>query len=121
MVIISNFLVAVATVLKYVLNIFMWIVIARAILSWVNPDPYNTIVKFIQIINFYSVLFFHEIQSKFLLFVIKPSVDDIVIGVMQFFSVDVCLINFDDMSPACCHNEEIPCPVAPDPVVQDDS
>jgi YggT family protein len=25
----------------------MWIVIARAILSWVNPDPYNPIVRFI--------------------------------------------------------------------------
>jgi YggT family protein len=25
----------------------MWIVIARAILSWVNPDPYNPIVRFL--------------------------------------------------------------------------
>jgi YggT family protein len=25
----------------------MWIVIARAILSWVSPDPYNPIVRFI--------------------------------------------------------------------------
>ncbi|MBW1833926.1 MAG: YggT family protein [Deltaproteobacteria bacterium] len=25
----------------------MWIVIARAILSWVNPDPFNPIVRFI--------------------------------------------------------------------------
>ena len=25
----------------------MWIVIARAVLSWVNPDPYNPIVRFI--------------------------------------------------------------------------
>jgi YggT family protein len=25
----------------------MWIIIARAILSWVNPDPYNQIVQFI--------------------------------------------------------------------------
>ena len=47
MFVISNFLVAVAEVLRWVLNIFMWIVIARAILSWVNPDPYNPIVRFI--------------------------------------------------------------------------
>jgi len=47
MFVISNFLAAVAEVLKWVLNIFMWIVIARAILSWVNPDPYNPIVRFI--------------------------------------------------------------------------
>ncbi|MGE5257177.1 MAG: YggT family protein [Hyphomicrobiales bacterium] len=43
----SNFLSAVATVLKFALNIFMWIIIARAVLSWVNPDPYNPIVRFI--------------------------------------------------------------------------
>ena len=47
MCVVSNFLVAVAEVLRWVLNIFMWIVIARAILSWVNPDPYNPIVRFI--------------------------------------------------------------------------
>ena len=43
----SNLLAAVAEVLRWVLNIFMYIVIARAILSWVSPDPYNPIVRFI--------------------------------------------------------------------------
>ena len=47
MFVISNFLVAVANVLNIVLTIFMWIIIARAILSWVSPDPYNPIVRFI--------------------------------------------------------------------------
>jgi YggT family protein len=47
MFVMSNLLAAVAEVLNWVLNIFMWIVIARAILSWVNPDPYNPIVRFI--------------------------------------------------------------------------
>lgn len=41
------FLMAVANVLDIALTLFMWIVIARAILSWVNPDPYNPIVRFI--------------------------------------------------------------------------
>jgi len=43
----NNLLAAIAKVLDVVLSIFMWIVIARAILSWVNPDPYNPIVRFI--------------------------------------------------------------------------
>ncbi len=43
----NNLLVAVAKVLDIALTIFMWIVIARAILSWVSPDPYNPIVRFI--------------------------------------------------------------------------
>ena len=47
MIFISNFLFAVAEVLRWILNIFMWIIIARAILSWVSPDPYNPIVRFI--------------------------------------------------------------------------
>ena len=43
----SNLLTAIAKILDVVLVIFMWIVIARAVLSWVNPDPYNPIVRFI--------------------------------------------------------------------------
>jgi len=47
MFILANFLVGVAKVLDIALTLFMWIVIARAVLSWVNPDPYNPIVRFI--------------------------------------------------------------------------
>jgi YggT family protein len=38
---------AVADVLSTVLYIYMWIVIVAALLSWVNPDPYNPIVRFL--------------------------------------------------------------------------
>ncbi|RJQ76212.1 MAG: YggT family protein [Desulfobacteraceae bacterium] len=38
---------AVATILNMVLTLYLWIIIARAILSWVNPDPFNPIVRFI--------------------------------------------------------------------------
>ncbi len=44
---VRNLLIALATVLDYVLYIFMIITIARAVLSWVSPDPYNPIVRFI--------------------------------------------------------------------------
>jgi YggT family protein len=47
----SNFVNAVATIFYYVLNIYMWIVIARAVLSWVSPDPYNPIVRFIHTVT----------------------------------------------------------------------
>ena len=39
--------VAIAEVLDFILLFFMIAVIARAILSWVSPDPYNPIVRFI--------------------------------------------------------------------------
>jgi len=47
MFIIANFIKAVAMVLDMALTLYMFVVIARAILSWVSPDPYNPIVRFI--------------------------------------------------------------------------
>ena len=47
MFIVANFLIAVAKILHIGLTIYMWIIIGRAIISWVNPDPYNTIVRFL--------------------------------------------------------------------------
>jgi len=47
MLILKNFIFAIAQILDIVLTLYMWLVIIRAILSWVNPDPYNPIVRFI--------------------------------------------------------------------------
>ena len=44
----GNFLAAVASVLQMLLSAYMWIVIIRALSSWVNPDPYNPIVQFLR-------------------------------------------------------------------------
>lgn len=44
----GNFLDAVAAVLNLALWAYMWIIIARALISWVNPDPWNPIVQFLQ-------------------------------------------------------------------------
>ena len=43
----ANFIKAVAQIIDMVLSIYMWLIIGRAILSWVNPDPYNPIVSFL--------------------------------------------------------------------------
>lgn len=43
----SNFLNTVATLVDFILSAYMWIIIGRAIISWVNADPYNPIVRFI--------------------------------------------------------------------------
>ena len=47
MYVIGYFLKALAVILNIIIFGFMWIVIARAVLSWVSPDPYNPIVRFI--------------------------------------------------------------------------
>jgi len=43
----SNLMIAIARILDIGLSLYMYVVIARAILSWVNPDPYNPIVRFL--------------------------------------------------------------------------
>ena len=47
MIALRHFMEGVAYVLSWALDIYMWLIIARAILSWVNPDPYNPIVRFL--------------------------------------------------------------------------
>lgn len=47
MFVLANFLAAAAKVLDWVLHLYMWIIIGRAVISWVNPDPYNPIVRFL--------------------------------------------------------------------------
>ena len=41
----KNLIVAFARILDIVLTGYMWILIVRALLSWVSPDPYNPIVR----------------------------------------------------------------------------
>jgi YggT family protein len=43
----SNFVLAIARLLELVITVYIWIIIARAIVSWVNPDPSNQIVRFL--------------------------------------------------------------------------
>ncbi len=43
----SNLVLAVARLLEIVCWAYFWMIIARAVLSWVNPDPSNPIVRFL--------------------------------------------------------------------------
>ena len=43
--ILSTFLSAVATIWHTVINVYIWVIIAAALISWVRPDPYNQIVQ----------------------------------------------------------------------------
>jgi len=45
--VLGNFVHTLANLIELVLNAYLIIVIARAVLSWVNPDPDNPIVRFI--------------------------------------------------------------------------
>ena len=47
MFVIGNLLEAIAFILNSALTIYMWIIIISSLLTWVNPDPYNPIVRFL--------------------------------------------------------------------------
>ena len=44
----GNVLEGIATILDTILWLYMWVIIIRALVSWVNPDPWNPIVQFLQ-------------------------------------------------------------------------
>jgi YggT family protein len=44
----GNFLMAIAKLINFALSAYMWVVIGSAVISWVNADPYNPIVRFLR-------------------------------------------------------------------------
>ena len=47
MFVLSNFIRAFAGVVNIGLSLFYWLILIRALISWVSPDPYNPIVRFL--------------------------------------------------------------------------
>jgi YggT family protein len=47
MFVIGYFFSGLAQVLDAVITILWWLILIRALISWVNPDPYNTLVMFL--------------------------------------------------------------------------
>jgi len=47
MFIFSNFFMAIAKIVDIILSLLYWLILIRALISWVNPDPYNTVVQFL--------------------------------------------------------------------------
>jgi YggT family protein len=47
-VVLSRITMAIATVLGSLLTLYWWIVFIAVLLTWVNPDPYNPIVRFLR-------------------------------------------------------------------------
>lgn len=47
MFIVGNFIAALAKIIDMGLTLYMWFIIGRSLISWVNPDPYNPVVQFL--------------------------------------------------------------------------
>ena len=48
MFVLGNFISALASIVSILLNIMYWLILIRALISWVNPDPFNPLVQFLQ-------------------------------------------------------------------------
>lgn len=58
MIVLANTLSAVAVVLKMLLNLYFWVVVIAALITWVRPDPYNPVVRILRVMTepvFYRV------------------------------------------------------------------
>ena len=51
MLVLGNLFLAVGNILNILLDIYYWIVIIAALISWVNPDPYNPVVRFLHAVT----------------------------------------------------------------------
>jgi YggT family protein len=47
MFVVSNFVLALARLVELAVYAYILIIIARALISWVSPDPFNPIVRFL--------------------------------------------------------------------------
>lgn len=43
--VLSTLIEAIAQILHMIINIYIWVVIISALITWVKPDPYNPIVQ----------------------------------------------------------------------------
>lgn len=51
MFVLENFVIAIAALLDTVINLYTIVIVIAAIISWVNPDPYNPIVRTLRVLT----------------------------------------------------------------------
>ena len=62
----GNFLGGVIKIISSLVNIYMWVVIIRVLISWINPDPYNPIVQFLRSVSYPAIEGLRRMLPRFL-------------------------------------------------------
>lgn len=83
----GNFLSAVAQILNAVLGLYVWVLIIRVLLSWVNPDPSNPIVQFLVSATDPVLVPLRRIIPPLGMFDLSPLVAILAIQALQHFLV----------------------------------
>jgi YggT family protein len=88
MFVVSNFILTIARLLEILLEVYFWIIVVRALLSWVNPDRYNPIVRFLYQVTEPVLRPIRRRLSMQMGLDLSPLIVILVIKVLQWFLVD---------------------------------
>lgn len=84
----SNLLLTIAMIVNWVIQIYIFIIIARALISWVEPNPYNPIVQFLYKITEPVLRPIRRILPlRGMGFDISPLIAIIILWALQYFIV----------------------------------
>ncbi len=88
----GDLFIAIGKVLNALLEAYMWIVIIRAVLSWVRPDPYNPIVRFLNnLVDPVTYRLSRIIPTRIGMMDISPFILILIIWFLQHFLVAVLI------------------------------
>jgi YggT family protein len=78
----------IASIIEQLLTVYLWIVIISAVLSWIEPNPYNPIVRFIYSLTEPVFDFVREhLPVIFAGIDLSPIVVIIVIEILQIYAI----------------------------------
>lgn len=87
-------LLALAKVLSLAINLYTMVIIVAALISWVNPDPYNPIVRVLNTLTypvFNLIRRFLPRQLRMLRFDISPIIALLLLTLFETVVVDLLL------------------------------
>jgi YggT family protein len=92
MFVLGNFIHGIAVVVKMLLEVYLWVVIIRTVLSWIRPNPYNPLVRIIYgIVDPVTYRISRILPTRIGMFDVAPFLIIIIIIFLQHFVVNSLL------------------------------
>lgn len=82
--IIDSLILSLIQILQIIINLYMWIIIISALISWVNPDPYNPIVQILYKLSAPAYNIMRKFPTRIGIIDLAPL---IIILALQFLSI----------------------------------
>ncbi|WP_276882946.1 YggT family protein [Campylobacter cuniculorum] len=75
---------SIVSIIQIIITIYTWIIVITALLSWVNPDPYNPIVQILYKLSAPAYELVRKIPTRIGSIDLAPL---IIILILQFISI----------------------------------